>query len=269
MPKLFYKQQLKQINPQYPSPIIQKGNPFLRKETQIKSKQRGKPGVEGHTLFWFLTNMLHGRASIGENRASTILQKSGMHAKVSTEELTDWATVATQRNPQFAFKFHLCNSWLEMFLSIAVMYNRVYKTKIAWELPGWGGNIQTHHVDMCLLFWLFFLFIIIPLPFCWLQFFHKLYRMYLLSNQKERKFSSPSWLLFSEIIFSQTPTTHFSIYVLLLVLFSILKYRLPSQFFDNFLFSTSDSGSLLLSLRLYHSSCGKPGFAVFPTILLS
>jgi len=42
-----------------------------------------------------------------------------------------------------------------MFLSISVMNNRVYKKKIAWELPGWRGNIQTRHDDVSIILALF------------------------------------------------------------------------------------------------------------------
>lgn len=125
---------------------------------------------------------------------------------------------------------------------------------------------------MCLSFWLCLLFMIIPLPFCWLQLFHKLYRTYLPLIKRKGISVLLHGFCVSEIIFSQTPTTHFPIHVLLLVLFSILTHRLLSQFLDNIpFFSASDSGSFLPSLRLYHSVLWQAWFHcfLFPSMLLS
>lgn len=118
----------------------------------------------------------------------------------------------------------------------------IYKSKLSlsWELLGWAGNFQTHHVGICLLFWVIFLFVIISLPFFCLQLFYKLYRAYLLSNGKERNFSSFSRLLcFCNHFVPNlcTSPSHFcpvaSVIEEPICLFSILTCRLISQSFHN------------------------------------
>lgn len=116
-----------------------------------------------------------------------------------------------------------------------------YSYPSLWWITGFTrqklfGNFLTGEETfrpIMLIFWLFFLFMIIPLPFCWLQLFHKLYRTYLLSNQKERKFSSPSWLLcFWDHLL---PNSYNSLSHLCLVASVIFytKIQISSQFLDN------------------------------------